>query len=48
MFPLRENIANTRNGEKYVVTKSSTDRLGNSAIPFMQRLLNKNVQKKTK
>ena len=48
MFPLRENVANTRNGEKYIVAKSSTDRLGNSAIPFMQRLLNKHVQKKTK
>ena len=48
MFPLRDNVANTRNGEKYVVTHASTDRLMNSAIPFMQRLLNKHGQKKTK
>ena len=48
MFPLRVNVTNTRNGEKYIVTKSSTDRLGNFAIPFMQRLWNKHIEKKTK
>ena len=46
MFPVRDIQANTRFSEKYVVTRSCTDRLANSAIPFMQRLLNKHVLKK--
>ena len=48
MFPRKNVLANTRFSEKFVVTKSCTDRLANSAIPFMQRLLNKHEQKKTK
>ena len=42
MFPLRNQPYETRNPEKYVVTQAHTDRLANSAIPFMQRLLNSN------
>ena len=48
MFPRKNVLTNTRSSEKFVVTKSSTERLANSAIPFMQRLLNKHEQKKTK
>ena len=41
MFPLSaENVANTRHHEKYFVQPARTDRLKNSAIPYMQRLLN--------
>ena len=47
MFPVREIPANTRFSEKYIVTRSCTDRLTNSAIPFMQRLLNKHFWKKS-
>ena len=39
MFPFREIPANTRFSEKYVVTRSCTDRLTNSATPFMQQLI---------
>ena len=46
IFHLNANVANTRHHEKYSVTKSRTDRLANSAIPFMQRLLNKHSDKK--
>ena len=48
MFPRRNVLTNTRFSEKFVVTKSCTDRLANSAIPFMQRLLNKHEQTKLK
>ena len=48
IFPLKGNAMDTRNCEKYVVTKSYTDRLGNSAIPYMQRLLNKHEKHKSK
>ena len=48
MFPLNNNVTNTRFCEKYEVTRSCTDRLANSAIPFMQRLLNKHELKKKK
>ena len=41
MFPLNPNTVNTRHSEKYMVTKARTSRLANSAIPSMQRLLNK-------
>ena len=41
MFPVSENIVNTRNPEKYCVTKARTNRLATSAIPTMQRQLNK-------
>ena len=41
MFPLNLNNINTRHPEKYLVTKAKTSRLANSAIPTMQRQLNK-------
>ena len=41
MFPLSQhNIANTRHHEKFFVQPARTERLKNSAIPYMQRLLN--------
>lgn len=40
MFPLKQNKVHTRCPEKYEVTKAKTSRLANSAIPYMQRLLN--------
>ena len=43
-FPLHANLANTKHCEKYEVARSPTDRLAQSAIPFMQRLLNKHEQ----
>ena len=42
MFPLNIASYDTRFSEKYVVTKAKKSRLMNSAIPYMQRLLNKN------
>ena len=41
MFPLNLKIVNTREHEKYYVQPAFTDRLKNSAIPYMQRILNK-------
>ena len=41
MFPLNVNTVNTRNPEKFQVTKAKTSRLARSAIPSMQRQLNK-------
>ena len=41
MFPLSEHNVNTRYPEKYLVTKARTNRLAISAIPTMQRQLNK-------
>ena len=38
LFPLN----NERNKEKYKVTFANTDRLKNSAVPYLQRLLNAN------
>ena len=40
MFPLNEHIKKTRKPEKYYVPFARTDRLANSAIPYMARLLN--------
>ena len=42
MFPLNEKShqMNTRKGEKYRVQYSKTERLKNSAITYMQNLLN--------
>ena len=40
MFPVNVQSYNTRNPEKYFVTHANTGRLANSAIPYMQRLLN--------
>ena len=48
MFPEKDSQAKTRFHEKYVVTKSYTERLASSAIPFMQQLLNRHQMKKTK
>ena len=45
MFPVNPSTVNTRKREKYVVTHAKTDRLANSAIPTMQRLLNKPAKK---
>ena len=41
MFPLKAQICSTRNPEKYRVTTARTSRLAKSAIPTMQRQLNK-------
>ena len=41
MFPLWNITVNTRSEEKFKVTKAKTSRLANSAIPSMQRQLNK-------
>ena len=46
MFPLRDQIFQTRNPEKYEVTRAKTSRLANSAIPSMQRQLNQLTQTK--
>ena len=40
MFPEKCQLVDTRYPEKFCVTKAKTDRLGNSAIPYMQKLLN--------
>ena len=42
MFPIKEKVVNTRPHEKYYVTPAKTCRLANSAIPYLQRLLNEN------
>ena len=44
MFPQNTAYYNTRNSEKYHVTKAKTNRLAKSAIPYMQRLLNENTK----
>ena len=41
MFPLKPIVSNTRKRGKYRVTPASTSRLAKSAIPSMQRQLNK-------
>ena len=46
MFPLKTQIVETRNPEKYEVTKAKTNRLAKSAIPTMQRQLNRLNSKK--
>ena len=40
MFPLNPSTVETRHQEKYYVQPASTGRLKDSAIPYMQRLLN--------
>ena len=40
MFPLNPSSLNSRNYEKFHVQHATTSRLRDSAIPFMQRLLN--------
>ena len=44
MFPLRvkDHQMEIREEEKFVVCHANTERLKKSAIPYMQRLLNKN------
>jgi hypothetical protein len=39
LFPIDTN----RNKDKFKVTHANTDRLRNSAVPYLQRLLNENV-----
>ena len=50
MFPERNKIHSMgiRNPEKYEVAHANTERLKDSAIPYMQRLLNKNEEKTRK
>ena len=40
MFPLNPSTVDTRNHEKYFVQPATTNRLRDSATPYMQRLLN--------
>ena len=42
LYPLNQNIVNTRKPEKFFVQPARTERLARSAIPYMQRLLNEN------
>ena len=48
MFPKREkeHAMKARNEEKYHVQHAKTSRLKNSAIPYMQRLLNENIKQR--
>ena len=50
LFPLNENAhqMNTRNPNKYVVKNGNTDRMKRSAVPFLQRLLNEDINKQRK
>ena len=50
MFPLRQKIheMETRDEEKYEVQHANTERLKNSAIPYMQRLMNEYEQQNFK
>ena len=40
IFPINKKTVNTRQHEKFYVTPAFTDRVANSAIPYLQRLLN--------
>ena len=48
IFPKREkeHEMQARNEEKYHVQHAKTNRLKNSAIPYMQRLLNENLNQR--
>ena len=48
MFPRSKSghVMRKRNAEKFIVTKALTERFRKSAIPSMQRLLNKNDKEK--
>ena len=46
MFPEKFHLVETRHPEKFTVTKAKTDRLGKSAIPYMQKLLNSHWNRK--
>ena len=48
IFPMNTSENKTRWHEKYEVTFAFTDRLRNSAIPYMQRLLNASEKEKQK
>ena len=44
LFPLNKNthVMNSRYKEKYQVTHANTNRLMNSTVPYIQRMLNAN------
>ena len=46
IFPLNSNASSARVGEKFEVTFAKTNRLANSAVPYMQRLLNAHEKQK--
>ena len=46
IFPLNSNASSDRVGEKFEVTFARTSRLANSAVPYMQRLLNAHEKQK--
>ena len=50
VFPLNENAHSMikRNPAKYVIKASNTERMKRSAVPFLQRLLNKDNDKQRK
>ena len=48
IFPLNKNRDTARWHERYQVTPAHTNRLANSAIPYMQRLLNAYEKQKQK
>jgi hypothetical protein len=47
MFPKRREFRHTKRRftEKYKVKKTNTERYRNSAVPYMQTLLNENYRK---
>ena len=50
LFPLNENVhqMKTRNPHRYVIKNGNTDRMKRSAVPFLQRLLNEDINKQRK
>ena len=50
LFPLNENVhqMKTRNPERYVIKNGNTDRMKRSAVPFLQRLLNDDINRQRK
>ena len=50
LFPLRrvKHVMESRMGEKYLVNSSKTRRYADSAVPFLQRMLNKDDFEKRK
>ena len=46
MFPLKVNTVDIRDPEKFIVTNARTERLFNSAIHYIQRLLNADWRKR--
>ena len=47
---MNENVhqMKTRNPERYVIKNGNTDRMKRSAVPFLQRLLNEDIDKQRK